>query len=98
MIYVKMMSDENIPDGSNTKAFTLIEVKNSNFVKFGRVTPENATDTKPAGSPIVKIGLNIDGTGPIHYYPDGNTYLLNESGKTIATFEKTVVAKPMPRS
>lgn len=85
MYYVKMMSDENIPDGDCSKGFKLIEVKGLNSVTFKRVLAEDATERKPEGSPIVCVWCDKECT-EMKYYPDGNTYVQNEKGDTIATF------------
>lgn len=86
MIYVKMMSGENLSDGNNSKGFTLIEVENMNYIKFSRIGSNEETESTPAGSPVVTVFLNIDGSEKISWYPEGNTYVLNKLGQTIASF------------
>ena len=83
MYYVKMMDAKH--DG-----FEIIEVETLNYVKFSRVTEDSVYECimngYEDGNPIVTLHLNIDGSEPISFYPRGNTYVLNEQGKTIATF------------
>ena len=80
MYYVKMMDKKH--DG-----FEIIEVEALNYVKFSRIGEDDFhSDGHGTGAPIVTLHMNIDGSEAINFYPLGNTYVLNEQGKTIATF------------
>ena len=80
MYYVKMMDAKH--DG-----FEIIEVETLNYVKFSRIGEDDfESENHPVNSPIVTLHMNIDGSEAISFYPRGNTYVLNEQGKTIAIF------------
>jgi hypothetical protein len=78
MLLIKMMSGEDKPDGQNDKSFDLVQVNSLENVKFFRDSEDEKHE------PIVRI-FKQDGEYST-YYPKGNTYVLNENGKTIATF------------
>lgn len=86
MIYLKMMSGENIPDNDNSKAFRMVGVDESCGFNLFRIDSEHETVDTPAGSPAISVNLSVDGMDRICYYPKGNTYILNNNGKTIGSF------------
>lgn len=91
MIYIKMMSGEDKPDSNTSKGFELICVDSLAFVTFARVGGDAPVDmdycgkkiTIGPGNPAIEIYV---GDKVETYYPAGNTYVMNESGKTIASF------------
>lgn len=69
-MYVKMMSNQNLPDAHSGKTFTLIEC---NRVTFGRA---------PDGAPVAYVNWpSAEGI-----LCEGNVYVLNREGKTIESF------------
>lgn len=75
MLALKMMGAEDKSDSDCSKSFRIITVEKSELVAFCR--DEN-------GLPLVKVS-DLDGFVTT-WYPEGNTYVMNETGKTIATF------------
>ena len=78
MFLIKMMSGEDKPDGQNDKSFELVQINKLENVKFFRDPDDDKHE------PIVRV-FKQDGEYDT-YYPQGNTYVLNENGKTISTF------------
>lgn len=72
-MFLKMMSGENAPDGDSRKAFRLLD--DVTAVDFRRDEDEKAT---------VTITFR-QGPGET-FSPNGNCYLLNDAGDTVASF------------
>jgi hypothetical protein len=74
-MYLKIMSGENCADSDSRKTFRLLD--DVIAVRFDR------NDNQP-DRPSVTITF---GKGPGEtYWPEGNCYLMNDNGKTIASF------------
>ena len=85
-MFLKLMSDENIPDFDNRKSFRLLA--HVSGVYFNR-SPEAP---KPSATP--RAYVNFDDGESAEYDLDGSAYVLNDEGKTI---EKFIVAHPSAR-
>lgn len=80
MLYVKIMSAEDLEDTNPYKNYTIVPVQNSEVMIFC----ENA---EGQGEDIPKYMLEVhhpDGTREGHPLT-GNAYVMNEGGKTIAS-------------
>ena len=77
-MYVKIMSDENIPDNDSRKAFRLLSGVVT--VKFNR-SPEAP---EPSSEPIAYVTFDDGETES--YLLAGNVYVMNDGGKTIEKF------------
>ena len=86
MLYLKMMSGEDLPDSHGSKTFQLVGVDEACGFKLFRLDKEHETDDHPEGSPGIVVYLSVDRLERICYYPEGNTYIMNGDGKTIGTF------------
>lgn len=71
-MFLKIMSSENAPDSDTRKSFQLLDhVESAEFVREG-------------GSAHVAVLFN-DGDRE-HFPCEGNAYLMNDNGKTVAQF------------
>ncbi|ABY62867.1 hypothetical protein ST201phi2-1p034 [Pseudomonas phage 201phi2-1] len=77
MYSVKIMSGQNLPDSDVGKGFRIILVGEGQEFEFG-----NRPDT---GEPFLVVRGKGDFTD-VEYPLTGNAYVMNESGKTIASF------------
>jgi len=75
MLALKMMGPEDKSDSDCSKSFRIITVEKNNLISFCRDEDDR---------PTIKIS-DID-EFVTTWYPEGNTYVMNENGKTIATF------------
>jgi hypothetical protein len=83
MIYVKIMSGEDMPDGNNSKGFQIFECEGCTF---RRILNDDDTETPVAdivysdknGEEAIETTRNVVLTG--------NAYVLNEAGRTIGSF------------
>jgi hypothetical protein len=98
-MYLKIMSGEDAPDGDSRKCFRLID--DVLDVEFGRlITP--AGEKLPANrlianqGPTVKVFLK-NGTPAETVHLEGNAYLMNEAGETIASFGVCPYMRPRRR-
>lgn len=76
-MFLKIMSGEDAPDGDSRKTYRL----------FSHVSSVNF-DRRAKGTAVAEVVFDVDsasGVG-ITLELEGNTYLMNEDGKTIATF------------
>lgn len=58
------------------------------LVNGGTFTPVDTSRPYPSDVmyiPCVTI-MEVDGSGAVNWYPEGNTYVMNEAGRTVATF------------
>lgn len=80
MLYVKIMSGEDVPDTDQYKNYTIVPVANNEVMRFC----ENA---EGKGPDIPRYMLEVHAPeGGIEGHPlTGNAYVMSESGKTIAT-------------
>jgi hypothetical protein len=86
-MYLKIMSAENAPDGDSRKTFRIIADVLS--VEFTRelsakeaAKPENRliSNRSPKATAMFRAGPAET------FWPEGNCYLMNEAGDTIASF------------
>lgn len=69
-MYVKIMSEENLPDNDPSKGYNLIECGSASFHR----------DSKN----VLQITIwNRNSMNPIYYPITTNVYLMNDEGKTI---------------
>jgi len=86
MLYVKIMSDEDLPDTDPFKHYTIVPVENSEVMRFAENT--NLTDgTKLAriNEPRFVLEVHAPEGGIQTHELFGNAYVMTESGKTIAS-------------
>ncbi len=78
MLYVKIMSGEDLSDTDQKKHYTIVPVQNSEVMRFC---------TNEEGEGQEKYALEVhhpDGTHESHALT-GNAYVMNEQGRTIAS-------------
>jgi hypothetical protein len=81
MLILKMMSNQDLPDNDCAKNFDLIPVGPRDRLRF-------VDDCSYEGQPGIHLLATIDRgeTGQHEIYPmEGNAYVMNLQGKTIAT-------------
>ena len=81
MTYLKIMNDSPLADHDPSKGFTVVSVDDEEEVAFHRF--DN-------GSPVVTVGGYKPDSECRVYYPSGNTYILNDQGKTIGKFSYNI--------
>lgn len=85
MLYVKIMSAEDIPDTDPYKNYAIIPVENNQTMHFVK-NPD--WQPMPEGAPDMhRFELHVsnpDGSWETHYML-GNAYVMNERGQTIAS-------------
>lgn len=74
-ITIKMMSNQALPDSDNSKDFDLVVVGDGYSLSFVNHT----------GSPVLALTGNSGST--THRRVHGNVYIMNDQGKTIATYQ-----------
>lgn len=86
-MYLKMMSAENAPDGDSRKTFRILSDVLS--VEFTRLLSDKEAK-KPENRLVANQGPKASvlfRTGPGEtFWPEGNCYLMNDAGDTIASF------------
>lgn len=82
MLIVKMMSGENAPDDDTRKAFRLITGVVD--VRFDRQADDPNADTSPV--PVMYVWYGDRQERPDAFCVAGNVYIMNESGRTVASF------------
>lgn len=83
MMYIKLMSDENLADTDATKRFAMITVGDKDKVDFKY---QEYLDKPP--EPVLVITEESGDTTP--YFMEGNVYIMNQNGKTIAHYSPFV--------
>lgn len=88
MLTVKIMSEENLADHDTRKGFKLYQCDQCHFY---RQPPKTEDGPK---IPVVEIEyVDRSGETPVemtrNIFLSGNAYVMNESGKTIASFAHT---------
>ncbi len=84
MLYVKIMSGEDLEDTDQRKHYTIVPVENNEVMRFA----ENE-GWETADPPFPRFILEVhapDGGRETHALT-GNAYVLNENGKTIASHQ-----------
>lgn len=86
MLYVKIMSGEDMDDTSPSKHYSIIPIENNQVMQF--VDNPLFQERQPPDSPGVPRFLMLvnspDGSDETHPL-FGNAYVMSESGKTIAS-------------
>lgn len=78
MLYLKLMSDQDMPDSEPNKDFTILTVPDEASIDF--VAPAVGSDDK-----FVRVIISYPDGRTIDRHLDGNAYVLNANGKTIAS-------------
>jgi hypothetical protein len=78
-MYLKIMSKEDAPDSDNRKTFRLVECLEATFERDGEYT-------------MVRVVLENGRYETLGL--DGNAYLMNGEGKTVASFGVSPLPKP----
>lgn len=82
MLFVKMMGEEDLPDTSLSKTFSILQVENIDALHFLKEAEDNSFNKKyPFTLSIKRNGETVE-----NYVVKGNTYVMSENGKTIAKF------------
>ncbi len=86
MLYVKIMSDQDLPDTNPWHTYSIITVADRQKIQF---VQNNVPEGQVGNYPGMRYSLIItdkDGISNCEEYPlTGNVYILNEAGKTIAS-------------
>lgn len=80
MLYVKIMSSQDLPDTDQNHNYTIVPVENNEVMEFVQ-----DQDPKTATSPRYALLVHGPDGGHETHPLTGNAYVMNESGKTIAT-------------
>lgn len=84
MLYVKIMSGEDLPDTDAFKNYTIVPVQNNEVMQF----VDNPLYTPPEDGVPTQCRYFLHVHGPEGGYEthelSGNAYVMNEAGKTIA--------------
>ncbi|CAJ2904745.1 Uncharacterised protein [Burkholderia pseudomallei] len=75
MLFLKCMSDQDLPDEDQSKHYTLYPIPDRSALSFG------ASDVNPKG--VRASWFTEDGLMTVEL--EGNAYVLNAQGKTIAS-------------
>lgn len=86
-MFLKMMGAGPAPDNDSRQVFTLLD--EVTVAQFGRLLNDKEAE-KPEHRLVADHGPYVDVTfrdgSTERYYPEGNCYLMNDTGKTIASF------------
>jgi len=91
MLYLKVMSNEDLPDTDPLKDFSIIPINNTDRLVFVKDQSYPETDVHWCALIGPHAGSNQDGFDIPSHDKDrvvpltGNAYVLNEQGKTIAS-------------
>lgn len=86
MMYLKIMSAQDLPDSDSVKDFTLITIGERDKLVFDSNEFRNTAIVTRHGSEDREI-----------YGFEGNCYILNAHGKTIASRSQDMLGLPMKR-
>lgn len=81
MTYLKIMNDSDLLDHDPSKGFVVVAVDADEDVKFYRLDD---------GSPVIRVNSYKTDSESRFYHPSGNTYILNDHGKTIGKFSFSI--------
>ena len=82
MMYIKMMSDEDMPDMDSRKGFVLLTLGDKDSFHFGKSTTDSDLSDKDHNT----LHIVRDGSYDFESYElHGNVYIMNANGKTIQT-------------
>lgn len=84
MLFLKMMSDEDLPDTSSTKGYTIIQLEDLEAVRFYKEDPKSSGDFNTEYP--YSMSIERDSEVKRIYALKGNVYVMSERGKTIASF------------
>lgn len=82
MLYLKIMSDQNLPDSDSCKDFTLYQISDKDRLSFER---RSSTCEEEAGINVVYAVIDSENGERVEHWLTGNAYVLNAQGKTIAS-------------
>ena len=97
MLFIKIMGADNKQDTNRSKSFELMCISEDAHIKFSHVTDEDGIFiAKVAGSNIIttprhvekgqaKMEVYVNGESET-YFPEGDVYVMNSDGNTIASF------------
>lgn len=88
MLYVKIMSDELLPDTDPNKHYSIIPIQNDETMQFVDIGPiQLESGLPPTGLRQPRFSLLVNGPdgGNETHHLWGNAYVMSESGKTIAS-------------
>lgn len=86
MLYVKIMSDEDLPDTDPYKNYVIVPVANNEVMRFAPNT--NLVDgdrLRPLKEPKFVLEVHAPEGGIETHELTGNAYVMTESGKTISS-------------
>jgi hypothetical protein len=81
MLYVKIMSDEDLDDTQPYKNYTIVPIANNEVMRF-IANPESGTDREYAR---YVLEVHAPEGGIETHELTGNAYVMTESGKTMAS-------------
>jgi hypothetical protein len=87
VMYLKIMSGENAPDRDPRKTFRLLSgVSSVNFTRT--IAPRDVTkpENRLVANQGAKIEVTFEDAAGETFWPEGNCYLMNDAGVTVATF------------
>lgn len=85
MLYVKIMSGQDLPDTDPWKHYTIVPVQNNEVMQF--VDNPLYGPAKDGDPEVCRFFMHVHGPEGGHETHDlsGNAYVMTESGKTIAS-------------
>jgi hypothetical protein len=85
MLYLKLMADEDLPDTDPVKGFRIIQIPDAAQIKFNMEAQDpDLGDFHTKYPRTLTIDYNSERREKLVLY--GNAYVMNEAGKTIATY------------
>jgi hypothetical protein len=81
MLYVKIMSGEDMPDTMQNKNFTIVPVEDDQIMRF----IPNPVQDSGLEEPRFALEVHSPDGGIETHELTGNAYVMNEAGKTIAS-------------
>lgn len=87
MLYVKIMSDEDLPDSDPYKNYSIVPVERNEVMLFVESPQAPGDAQQPRRTDEPRFALEVHAPeGGIETHPlTGNAYVMTESGKTIAS-------------
>lgn len=83
MMYLKLMSDQNLPDSDPSHDFVMIQLGDKDELAFARQTLSNGAQCPD--STVVSAIITCEDGSQREIRLTGNAYVLNAQGKTIAS-------------
>jgi hypothetical protein len=82
MLYLKVMSDQDLPDSDPSHDFVLIQLGDKDQLSFER---RKAAACSSADGPVVYAVIDSEDSPRREIWLAGTAYVLNAQGKTIAS-------------